>query len=163
MIRVRLGRSGSLRLHTKPLDLLSMNGSSCALSGQLSPTGAPLFRPDRRPSSPEILFSGASNPATAIAGSPTKYRGLQRTHSFKHNYDNDMKNIRRNYESMLDDLIATDDTTKPADNWAIVKMIDFAHVFPATNEFGPDKNYLEGVENLVKLFEGFLVETEWTE
>ncbi|XP_026462929.1 inositol polyphosphate multikinase-like, partial [Ctenocephalides felis] len=164
--RVRLGRSGSLRLHTKPLDTLSMNGSSCALSGQLSPTGAPLFRPGRRPSSPEILFSAASNPATAIAGSPTKYRGLQRTHSFRHNYDNDMKNIRRNYESMLDDLIATEDAPAsgtPGDNWAVVKMIDFAHVFPATNEFGPDKNYLAGVENLVKLFEALLVETEWTE
>lgn len=40
-------------------------------------------------------------------------------------------------------------------DWAIVKMIDFAHVFPAENG-SVDSNYLFGIQNLVRLFEEFL-------
>lgn len=43
--------------------------------------------------------------------------------------------------------------------WAIVKMIDFAHAFPA-EEDSLDTNYLFGIENLVKMFEEFLKECE---
>lgn len=42
-------------------------------------------------------------------------------------------------------------------------MIDFAHVFPAEDD-SIDKNYLFGIENLVKILEGFLLECDqWNE
>lgn len=37
-------------------------------------------------------------------------------------------------------------------------MIDFAHVFPA-NDNHIDSNYLFGIQNLVKIFEEFLIST----
>lgn len=70
-----------------------------------------------------------------------------------------MKEIRKNYEVFLDNLIDSvdSDSTEGRKEWAFVKMIDFAHVFPAE---GPsiDTNYLFGIENLVKIFEEFLTE-----
>ena len=69
--------------------------------------------------------------------------------------------MQNNYVMMLDNLSGAYDNTK---EWIHVKMIDFAHTF-ATNEQelqtqSLDHNYLEGIENLVKLFEGFLKECE---
>ncbi|XP_012285230.1 inositol polyphosphate multikinase [Orussus abietinus] len=40
--------------------------------------------------------------------------------------------------------------------WVTVKMIDFAHIFPAEDD-SVDSNYLEGLENLIKLLETFLM------
>lgn len=62
---------------------------------------------------------------------------------------------------MLDNLSGAYDHNK---EWVHVKMIDFAHAF-STNEQelqqqSLDHNYLEGIENLVRLFEGFLKESE---
>lgn len=42
-----------------------------------------------------------------------------------------------------------------AKDWAVVKMIDFAHAFPA-EDASIDTNYLAGVENLTQIFEQFL-------
>lgn len=67
-----------------------------------------------------------------------------------------MRDIRENYAFLLDNLIDDYDEKK---EWAFVKMIDFAHVFPAPDD-SIDKNYLFGIENLVKIFEGFLIECE---
>lgn len=67
-----------------------------------------------------------------------------------------MKDIRKNYAFLLDNLIGGYNEKK---EWAFVKMIDFAHVFPAEEE-SVDKNYLFGIENLVKILEGFLKECE---
>lgn len=55
---------------------------------------------------------------------------------------------------ILDDLVAE----QKSEVWGIVKMIDFAHVFPSENN-QVDKNYLEGIENLVKILESFLTES----
>lgn len=58
---------------------------------------------------------------------------------------------------MLDNLIDTN--SRKNSIWAYVKMIDFAHVFPAdTNTV--DTNYLYGIENLVRMFEQFLKECD---
>lgn len=68
-----------------------------------------------------------------------------------------MKDIRKNYTYFLDNLIGGyNDNNK---EWAFVKMIDFAHVFPADDD-SIDKNYLFGIENLVKILEGFLKECD---
>lgn len=40
-------------------------------------------------------------------------------------------------------------------NWVRVNMIDFTHVFPA-DDSNLDLNYLEGIENLIKLLSTFL-------
>lgn len=62
-----------------------------------------------------------------------------------------MKDIRKDYDLYLDNLM--DDCNSR--EWAYVKMIDFAHVFPAETT-SIDTNYLFGIENLVKIFEEFL-------
>lgn len=67
-----------------------------------------------------------------------------------------MENIRKDYDLYLDNLVGECDPTG-ANEWAFVKMIDFAHVFPA-EDTTIDTNYLFGIENLVKLFEEFLRE-----
>jgi len=41
-------------------------------------------------------------------------------------------------------------------SWVRVNMIDFTHVFPADDDTGLDLNYLEGIENLIKLLSAFL-------
>ncbi|XP_067206295.1 inositol polyphosphate multikinase isoform X2 [Linepithema humile] len=41
-------------------------------------------------------------------------------------------------------------------SWVRVNMIDFTHVFPAEDDTGLDLNYLEGIENLIKLLKTFL-------
>lgn len=55
---------------------------------------------------------------------------------------------------MLDDLTANE-----SNEWAIVKMIDFAHAFQS-EEDTLDTNYLFGIENIVKMFEEFLKEAK---
>lgn len=75
---------------------------------------------------------------------------LQRNHSFCNNYEEELKNLKKNYVYMLDDLVGDSSNL-----WANVKMIDFAHVFPSEGNT-IDNNYLEGIENLVKILEGFL-------
>lgn len=55
---------------------------------------------------------------------------------------------------MLDDLTASE-----SNEWATVKMIDFAHVFES-EEDSIDENYLFGIENIVKMFEEFLKEAK---
>lgn len=75
-------------------------------------------------------------------------------HSFQHNFDEDLQNLKRDYVHILDDLVAERDS----DVWGVVKMIDFAHVFPAENH-EVDRNYLEGLENLIKILERFLTES----
>lgn len=67
----------------------------------------------------------------------------------------DLKAIRENYTFMLDNLISGYNNKE----WAFVKMIDFAHVFPSDDDT-LDTNYLFGVEHLVTLFEQFLSESQ---
>lgn len=47
-------------------------------------------------------------------------------------------------------------TTADERDWVRVNMIDFTHVFPADDEGSLDRNYLEGIENLIKLLESFV-------
>ena len=42
---------------------------------------------------------------------------------------------------------------KELENFVNVKLIDFAHVFPADGE--KDENFIKGLENLLSLFEDF--------
>lgn len=80
---------------------------------------------------------------------------LKRTHSFQNNYDKDVQNKKQSYNNILADLC----TDKKDECWATAKMIDFPHVFPAEN-CDIDRNYMEGVDSLVRIFEEFLVESE---
>lgn len=66
-----------------------------------------------------------------------------------------MNDIRKNYDLFLDNFVNSSNDKE----WAFVKMIDFAHVFPA-EDASIDTNYLFGIENLVKIFEEFLQECE---
>lgn len=77
---------------------------------------------------------------------------LFRTHSYTHNFDNDIKEIKEDYATILAELCGK---SKDQQNWVRINMIDFTHVFHAEdNDF--DNNYLEGLENLIKLLERFL-------
>lgn len=44
-------------------------------------------------------------------------------------------------------------------DWVRANMIDFTHVFPADDDGSLDLNYLEGIDNLFKLMETFLVQS----
>lgn len=96
-------------------------------------------------------------PQPSIGDQPPiqSYRKVQRSHSMQNNYDQDLKSIRENYIYQLDNLVSTNVNK----DWAFVKMIDFAHVFP-TEDDTVDDNYLFGVDNLVKMFEEFLNEAK---
>jgi inositol-polyphosphate multikinase len=92
------------------------------------------------------------------------YYQIQRNHSVTNNYDKDYKEMRQQYELMLDSMLLDSVHKK---EWATIKMIDFAHAFvnndveaAEADEVTLDDNYLFGVENLVKLFEEFLRECE---
>uniref|UniRef100_A0A182P1F1 Kinase n=1 Tax=Anopheles epiroticus TaxID=199890 RepID=A0A182P1F1_9DIPT len=86
------------------------------------------------------------------------YFQIQRSHSTNHNYDQDIKIMKENYTFMLDNLVGSYEEKI----WAKARMIDFAHTFPLspTEQPSVDRNYLEGIDNLVKLFEGLLKDCE---
>lgn len=65
----------------------------------------------------------------------------------------DMKAMRESYVFMRDNLVGSYENKI----WASARMIDFAHAFPA-EESTIDTNYLQGIESLVSIFEGFLKE-----
>uniref|UniRef100_A0A182QXY6 Kinase n=1 Tax=Anopheles farauti TaxID=69004 RepID=A0A182QXY6_9DIPT len=86
------------------------------------------------------------------------YFQIQRSHSTNHNYDEDIKIMKENYTFMLDNLVGSYEEKI----WARARMIDFAHTFPLQPTEPPsvDRNYLEGIDSLVKLFEGLLKDCE---
>ncbi|KAF5296531.1 hypothetical protein FQR65_LT01521 [Abscondita terminalis] len=136
----------------KPLSLLKLNDncSSTGFSGLFTKDGPILH------SAPFKFkhFSSASVREKSAPKTSDQVNKLRRVHSFQNNYDKDLQKIRKDYKDMLRNLV--DDNGN--DTWATVKMIDFAHVYPQDhNEV--DKNYLEGIESLVKLFEDILSET----
>lgn len=144
----KITRSNSLY---RPLSLAVLNGNEIptGFSGQLTNEGPNL----RSPTSlrVDLLSSLKETPEKQRKKSVTS---LKRTHSFQNNYDKDLQNLKRDYTYLLDDLV----TEQKNDFWVNVKMIDFAHVFPAEH-CDVDLNYLKGIESLVKIFEDCLVET----
>lgn len=123
---------------------------SPGFSGQFTSDG-PKFERSLSVNSAQI--PPAASPVNNNCPWKRSLKKLQRTHSFSNNYEQDLQNLRQNYVYMLDDLV--DDS---ANLWANVKMIDFAHVFPAEGNT-LDTNYLEGIENLIKILECFLQES----
>ncbi|XP_069682869.1 inositol polyphosphate multikinase isoform X1 [Periplaneta americana] len=105
------------------------------------------------PTSPYPKPNGIFNDDSWHAG----FEKACRTHSLINNYEKDLQSMKDNYTFQLDDLKSAD---KPLgkEEWVQVKMIDFAHAFPSVND-EIDTNYLEGIENLVKLFESLMEET----
>lgn len=77
---------------------------------------------------------------------------LCRTHSVDNNYDSEMIKMKQDYTFILSELMKP---SKPYPDWVRVTMIDFAHVYPAEDN-SVDKNYLNGIENLIKILETFL-------
>lgn len=134
--------------------------------------------PSQSPSS-EDLSSGESD---GLKSAPMAvYKKLQRSHSSNNNYDQvscyklshlfkkviitflqEMRNIKSNYQLMLDNLVGSYDEKK---EWIHVKMIDFAHTF-SNSELsekqvtGLDANYLQAIDSLVKIFEALLKSCE---
>lgn len=78
---------------------------------------------------------------------------LKRTHSHNNNFDNDLSDLRKGYTDMLDDLMHENFNAL----WTNVKMIDFAHTFES-DQASLDSNYLNGLNNLIAIFEEFLDE-----
>ncbi|CAH1964973.1 unnamed protein product [Acanthoscelides obtectus] len=138
----------------RPLSIAVLNNSpdkiSTGFSGQLTKDG-PILKP--QVSSKKLI--NVEGPASRSNSWQKSIHTLRRTHSFQNNYDKDVQNKKKSYSFILDELCSE----KKSECWATVKMIDFAHVYPAEN-CDIDKNYLEGIENLIKLFEDFLVESE---
>ena len=61
--------------------------------------------------------------------------------------------MKEDYEVLLSEL---NNTSEEKQNWVRVYMIDFTHVFPI-EDGNVDSNYLEGIENLIKIIEKFLM------
>lgn len=120
----------------------SFNGRHSSISLSVPGTPAP----------PVLKQTGAVDDGSWHAG----FEKACRTHSLINNYDKDLQSMKENYMFQLHDLKSAD---KPLskEEWVQVKMIDFAHAFPSLNG-DLDTNYLEGIENLVKLFESLLEE-----
>lgn len=57
----------------------------------------------------------------------------------------------------LEEMISTDGACDRLDDWVQVKMIDFAHIFPAENGEA-DLNYIYGIDHLVSIFETLLTD-----
>lgn len=74
-------------------------------------------------------------------------------HSHVNNFDDDVAWTKED-DALLSELSNSSDEKQ---NWVRVNMIDFTHVFPAEDQSALDANYLEGIENLIKLVERFLV------
>lgn len=90
-------------------------------------------------------------------GPDSRIDKLCRTHSFVNNFDHEIAKMKEDYVALLNELTSS---SEDKHNWVRVNMIDFTHVFPAENETGLDFNYLEGIENLIKLVETFLTQRE---
>lgn len=131
------------------------------------------------------LLGGSGEAINDLSKSPPKsvYKKIQRSHSANNNYDEvlckflivkkvffinffpsfqEMKNMKCNYQQMLDNLVGAYDDNK---EWVHVKMIDFAHTFTNSElsdgqAAGLDMNYLKGIDNLVKIFEELLKKCE---
>ncbi|XP_017882576.1 inositol polyphosphate multikinase [Ceratina calcarata] len=84
---------------------------------------------------------------------------LCRTHSYINNFDDDIVRMKEDYDDLLNELTSTSEEKQ---NWVRINMIDFTHVFPAEDRNALDLNYLEGIENLIKLVEMFLVTKDTT-
>lgn len=120
-------------------------------SGQLTKEG-PILKSPRSPSKSVNL----EMPTIASNNTWSKsISSLKRTHSFQNNYDKDVQCRKQDYTYLLDEL----NTEQKTECWAFAKMIDFAHVFPAEN-CDIDRNYLDGIENLVRIFEELLIESD---
>ncbi|XP_076645636.1 inositol phosphate kinase 2 isoform X1 [Halictus rubicundus] len=78
---------------------------------------------------------------------------LCRTHSYGNNYDDDIIQMKKDYDALLSELSSSSEEKL---NWVRINMIDFTHVFPTEDRNTLDVNYLEGIENLIKLVEMFL-------
>lgn len=61
--------------------------------------------------------------------------------------------MKEDYSTILQEL-----STAGSEDWVRMNMIDFTHTFPAEDNDALDLNYLEGIENLVKILESFLIE-----
>ncbi|XP_076162200.1 inositol phosphate kinase 2 isoform X1 [Ptiloglossa arizonensis] len=79
---------------------------------------------------------------------------LCRTHSYVNNFDDDIIRMKEDYDALLSELSSSSEEKQ---NWVRINMIDFTHVFPTEDPSSLDLNYLEGIENLIKLVEMFLV------
>lgn len=151
----KLARKNSLY---RPLSLAVLNNQPekipTGFSGQLTQDG-PILRSPTTPN--KIIDFSMQLPKVNNNNVWQKsMRTLQRTHSFQNNYDKDLQNRKLNYTYVLDEL-CRDEVIE--NSWATVKMIDFAHTHHRNN-CDIDRNYLEGVENLVRIFEEFLIDTE---
>ncbi|KAG5678780.1 hypothetical protein PVAND_008418 [Polypedilum vanderplanki] len=141
------------------------NSSNDGSNGNLSPSSPTATDSSLKPSrSSSNRGSGDSlNAIETISSTPPKtiYRKIQRSHSSMNNYEQEMKKMKDNYAIMLDSLVGTYDKNK---DWVHVKMIDFAHTFNNNEMEGQvasiDKNYLEGIEHLVEIFEELLKQCE---
>lgn len=137
----------------KPLSLMKLNDDCpcTGFSGQFTKEG-PILK--STPSTKLARFATTATNTNSDHPWQKHISKLRRVHSFQNNYDKDLQKMRKDYTNMLDDLV----NDQRNEVWTSVKMIDFAHVFPAEHA-EIDKNYLEGVENLIKILEGFLSET----
>lgn len=143
--RYKLNRPLSLATNRAAND--DIKATRPGFSGQFTSDG-PKFERSLSANNADVTFNSES----INSHWKQTFRKLQRNHSFCNNYEEDLKNLKKDYVYMLDDLVGNHSNI-----CVNVKMIDFAHVFPSESNT-VDTNYLEGIENLIKILENFLEE-----
>ncbi|XP_077287380.1 inositol phosphate kinase 2 [Arctopsyche grandis] len=124
-------------------------------SGQIAETG-PILRLGST-TQPNVAFQASHSVGEGVSNWHRAFHKIHRSHSFHHNYSDFISKVKADYATTLKELIIDDkDQNKP---WISVKIIDFAHTFPA-EEPTVDKNYLEGLDSLIRIFESFLETAE---
>ncbi|XP_033338300.1 inositol phosphate kinase 2 isoform X2 [Megalopta genalis] len=111
--------------------------------------------------STECESTGKENPMNRSVSCSSDFRAdrLCRTHSYGHNYEDDIVQVKKDYDALLSELSISSEEKL---NWVRINMIDFTHVFPTEDRNTLDVNYLEGIENLIKLVEMFLIPKDST-
>lgn len=141
-----IGRQLSLRITTGPLTPGYNDDYSRSKSPGGSSTGSRTSNNSPTPSTP-----------SSVEDWHTLFDNVCKTHSLVHNYEKDLQTMKENYSVVLKDLVGRSDQHEV---WVNVNMIDFAHVFH-TNGDELDKNYVNGLQNLVNIFEEFLIEADY--
>ncbi|XP_052751192.1 inositol polyphosphate multikinase [Galleria mellonella] len=127
-------------------------------SGLLTSKGPVYKKVKSVPLSPMTSQASFAPPPPINSPWSNAFDRVNQSHSPDHNYDDKICKMKMNFRATLDQL-STESSDPNA--WGIVKIIDFAHVFfNEKDDMGPDENFLEGIDNFVKIFDEILIETQ---
>lgn len=124
-----------------------------SFSGQISPTG-PILTSFPVVSMPLTAYD---TPKIGIVDNKQTtwqrtFNSMRRSNSYSISYGDYLSRVKQDYASSLAEL---NGDVKKDEQWCTVKVIDFAHAYPNTDQTA-DTNYIQGIDNIINIFENFL-------